>query len=189
MPMVRITAPATEPVTLAEAKMHCRVDGTDEDALISALIIMAREQAEFKTGRSLITQTWELVLDAFPSRFTLRNAPIQSITSVKYLDSTGVEQTLSSGDYLLDKDSEPGHVSLAYGKNWPVVYPVSNAVRVRFVAGYGNASNVPQSIKSWMLLTIGSLYAQRETIIPGTVANLPRTLWDGLLDPYRLLEA
>ena len=190
MALIRIAAPASEPLDIATAKLHCRVDGTDEDALITALIVAAREQAEHETGRALVTQTWELVHDAFPEAFALRKAPIQSVTSLKYLDSTtGAEQTLDPADYLLDKDSEPGYVVPAYGKAWPATWPVPNAVRCRYVCGYGNAAAVPQAIKQWMLLAIGTMYSQRETLIAGQAISLPDRFWSGLLDPYRLYEA
>lgn len=190
MALIRIAAPASEPLTLAEAKLHCRVDGTDEDALITALIVAAREQAEHETGRALITQTWELVLDAFPEAFVLRKSPVQSVTSLKYLDSaTGAEQTLDPADYLLDKDSEPGYVVPAYGKAWPYSREVPNAVRVRYVCGYGLAVAVPQAIKQWMLLAIGTMYENRATSGAGQVYNIPDRFWSGLLDPYRLYES
>lgn len=189
MALIRIAAPASEPLTLAEAKAHCRVDHSDDDALIAALIVAAREQAEHETGRALVTQTWELVHDAFPEAFVLRKAPVQSVTSVKYLDSTtGTEQTLNPADYLLDNASEPGYVVPGYGKAWPASYGVPNAVRCRYVCGYGLAAAVPQAIKQWMLLAIGTLYAQRETIVAGTVTALPDRFWASLLDPYRLYE-
>lgn len=190
MALIRITAPAVEPLTIAEAKLHCRVDGSDEDALITALIVAAREQAEHETGRALVTQTWELVHDEFPEAFVLRRAPIQSVTSIKYLDdATGAEQTLDPADYLLDKDSEPGYVVPAYGKAWPATWPVPNAVRVRYVCGYGLAAAVPVAIKQWMLLAIGTMYAQRETFVTGQIGSIPDRFWAGLLDPYRLYEA
>lgn len=189
MALIRIAAPASEPLALADAKAHCRVDHTDDDALITALIVAAREQAEHETGRALVTQTWELVHDAFPEAFVLRKPPVASVTSIKYLDSaTGVEQTLDPADYLLDNASEPGYVVPAYGKAWPDSYGVPNAVRCRYVCGYGNAAAVPQAIKQWMLLAIGTMYAQRETFATGTVANLPDRFWGSLLDPYRLFE-
>ena len=185
-----ITPPSVEPLTLTEAKDHCRVDGTDEDALIAALITAARESAEHETGRALCTQTRELVLDAFPEAFALRGAPVQSLVSVKYLDTAGVEQTLDPQDTLLDKDSEPGYLVPAYGKAWPATWPVPNAVRVQYTCGYGAAVNVPSALKSWMLLAIGTLYAQRETLIFGAItAYLPDRFWHRLLDPYRIYEA
>ena len=190
MALIRIAAPASEPLDLATAKLHCRVDGTDEDALITALIVAAREQAEHETGRALITQTWELVHDVFPEAFVLRKSPIQSVVSLKYLDSaTGAEQTLDPADYLLDKDNEPGYLVPAYGKAWPSSYGVPNAVRLRYVCGYANAAAVPQAIKQWMLLAIGTMYENRATGGAGQVYAIPDRFWSGLLDPYRLYEA
>ena len=189
MALIRIAAPASEPLALADAKAHCRVDHSDDDALITALIVAAREQAEHETGRALVTQTWELVHDTFPEAFVLRKAPIASVTSVKYIDpATGAEQTLDPADTLLDNASEPGYLVPAYGKAWPTARAVPNAVRCRYVCGYGNAAAVPQAIKQWMLLAIGTMYAQRETVVAGTVANLPDRFWASLLDPYRLYE-
>lgn len=190
MALIRIAAPASEPLDLATAKLHCRVDGNDDDALITALIVAAREQAEHETGRALVTQTWELVHDVFPSAFVLRKSPIQSVTSIKYLDITsGLEQTLDPADYLLDNASEPGYVVPGYGKAWPASFAVPNAVRCRYVCGYGAAAAVPQAIKQWMLLAVGTMYAQRETAIAGQIASIPDRFWSGLLDPYRLYEA
>ncbi len=189
MALIRIAAPASEPLDLATAKLHCRVDGSDDDTLITALIVAARERAEHETGRALVTQAWELVHDTFPEAFVLRKAPIQSVTSVKYLDSaTGVEQTLDPADWLLDKDSEPGYVVPGYGKAWPATWPVPNAVRCRYVCGYGNAAAVPQAIKQWLLLALGTMYAQRETAAAVQMNSLPDRFWAGLLDPYRLYE-
>lgn len=188
MALKLIIPPAEEPVTLAEAKAQCRVDGTDDDVFIGALIQSAREMAEHQTGRALVTQTWELVLDAFPAAFVLRRPPIIAVDSVKFLDADGVQQTLDPADTLLDKDNEPGYLVPAYGKTWPDSYPVPNAVRVRYTAGYGGAANVPESIKAWMKLMIGTAYANRETVLAGQISTLGRAYWDALLDPYRLYE-
>lgn len=190
MALKLITAPAAEPLSLAEAKLHLRVDHADEDTLITALIVAARGCAEHETGRALVTQTWELVLDAFPEAFVLRKPPIASVTSVKYIDpATGAEQTLDLADTLLDEISEPGYLVPAYGKAWPEARATANAVRVRYVCGYGNAAAVPAAIKQWMLLAIGTMYEQRGTAVAGTFAPLPDRFWGALLDPYRLYEA
>lgn len=182
-----ITAPTEEPVTLAEAKLQCRVDGTDEDALLTALIKAARELAENQTGRALCTQTWELALDAFPAaEIELPLPPVQSITSIKYLDASAVEQTLSADVYALDSYGSLRHWVLpAYGAAWPAALAAANAVKIRFVAGHGAAA-VPQGIKQWMLLQIGHWYAVRESVNVGSSVNeLPFV--GALLDPYRLL--
>lgn len=181
-----ITAPATEPIDLTTAKLHLRVDSSADDALITAMIIAARESAEKMIDRALITQTWEVVLDSFQDAFELRRSPIQSVTSVKYLDSANVEQTLDPADYIADLDSEPGYVVIGYGKAWPATFLVPNAVRCRYVAGYGNAAAVPQSIKAWMLLAIGTLYMQRETFVQSQATAIPNNFWSSLIDPYRM---
>lgn len=181
-----ITAPATEPVTLAEAKLHLRVDASDEDTLITSLISVARHECENRTGRALITQTWELTRDCFADEMELPQPPLQSVSSVKYFDTSEVEQTLASSVYRVDSYSQPGRVTLAYEETWPDIaleYP--NAVAIRYVAGYGAAaSSVPPPLKQWMLLHIGHWYANREAASKD-LRTLP--MLDGLLDPYRIV--
>lgn len=167
MPLTLITAPSVEPVTLAEAKLQCKVDAdlTADDALIDGLIAAVREQAEHEIGGALVTQTWERTLDAFPvagGAIELGMPPVQSITSVKYLDAAGAEQTLVNTAYTLDAVAAPGWVLPAAGTDWPATGDYANAVRVRFVAGYGAAAAVPAAVKAWMLLHIAEWYANRE---------------------------
>lgn len=188
MTLKLIAAPATEPVTLAEAKAHLRVDLSDDDDYITALIVAARWAAESATGRALMTQTWDLLLDAFPQKeILIGKLPIQSITHVKYYDGDGALQTMDSADYALDADALPGWLLPAYGESWPVTQDTANAVMVRFVAGYADSASVPQPIKHWILMYLGQLYQQREPVVAGaSVAALPRAFWDALLDPFIL---
>ena len=180
-----ITGPSTEPIALADAKAHLRVDGTDEDSYITSLIVAAREGAEHLTGRALMPQTLELALDEFCDIVKLPMPPLVSITSVKYLDEAGVLQTLAAEDYLLDDYSEPARIKPAYGTAWPVTRKQPNAVLIRYEAGYENASAVPQQIKNWMLIQIGTMYANRESVVTGvSVASVPEV--DRLLDKTRL---
>lgn len=167
MPLTLITAPSVEPVTLAEAKLQCRVDAdlTADDARIGVLISAVREQAEHEIGGALVTQTWERTLDAFPvsgGAIELGMPPVQSLVSVKYLDAAGTEQTLAPSAYTLDAVAAPGWVLPAAGTDWPAAGDYANAVRVRFVAGFGAASSVPAAVKAWMLLHIAEWYAQLE---------------------------
>lgn len=192
MALIVITPPATEPVSVAEAKASpsFRVAGTTDDADIAILIKAAREMAEAITRRALITQTLELVLDAFPSGgIELFCPPIASVTSIKYVDVDGVEQTLSASLYSLDSDTEPGMVAPAYGESWPETLDQINAVRVRYVAGYGGAESVPAAIRTWIKMRAGTLYDNPQGIVVGqTVANVPRDFLDGLLDPFRIFS-
>lgn len=182
-----ITAPATEPVTLAEAKLQCRIDDATDDALITSLITAAREQCEHILQRSLITQTWEKVLDAFPcdEDIELLNPSIIAITSIKYIDkTTALEVTLASNQYSLDKDSEPGWVMPATGITWPATLDIANAVRVRYTAGYGDATTVPAGIKNWILLAVKELYDGCST--GNDNKKLPNDFLSGMLDRYRI---
>ncbi|MFA6204486.1 MAG: head-tail connector protein [Gallionella sp.] len=176
MPLITITAPATEPVSLAEARLHLKVDSTDDDTLISALITAVREQAEHRTGRAFITQTLELVLDSFPAAFELPQPPALAITSVKYYDTNGALQTMAASLYSLDSDSAPARLVPAYGEVWPATYGIPNAVRVRYTAGYGAAgSDVPGAAKAWILCALTFMYDNRGM-------PLPRDFMSGTLD-------
>ena len=142
-PVISRSRPANlSTVTLAEAKAHCRVDHSDEDAWFGIAIAAATAKAEHELGRALITQTWEAVYDAFPAGgIELGRPTVQSIVSVKYLDGTGTEQTISSTGYVLDPDMLPGFVLPAAASAWPSAADAVNAVRVRFVQGWSSASN------------------------------------------------
>lgn len=188
MPVVRSGNPAAEPLTLAEAKAHCRVDGADEDAYITALISAARLLCEHLTGRTLIRQTWVLTLDAFPDAIALPNPRVEDITSVQYVDTAGATQSLALSGVQLDRASDYANWLVpAYGFSWPATREQPNAVVVTYRAGYGaTAADVPQLIKHWLLLTIGSMYAQREALTDKPTSKLGDRFYDGLLDPYRV---
>lgn len=189
-----ITPPAVEPVTLAEAKAHLRVDHTTDDAWIAALTSAARDDCERWTGRAFVTQTWELVIDEFPEEeIQIPLPPLQSVVSVKYDDGDGVEQTIASTEYVVDDVSEPGWVVPAIA-GWPSTFDGINAVRVQFVAGYAPgtdspvdlALNVPASIKASILLRLGQLYEHREDVVVGSTAiALPNGV-EYLLRMYRV---
>jgi len=174
MSLSLVTAPDVEPLTLDETKLHLRVDGDDEDTLITGLIQAARMQAETITSRAFITQTWDLFLDAFPCGsnevLEIPLGQLQSVEYVKYLDTLGVQQTWASGNYQVDNATEPARLLPVYGVYYPWTSPATlNAVNVRFTCGYGDADNdVPQPIRQAMLLMIGSWYENREStqVIP-----------------------
>ena len=192
MTLTLITAPATEPLTLSEAKAHCRVEHALDDTLITALITAARLAAEHELQRPLITQTWQAAYEAFPSEIWGINAialgkfrPI-AITSITYLDQDGVDAVLAPSAYVLDSATVPGWVHPAYNTSWPSAREFANSVRIRFTAGYGAAADVPQCIKQWMLLMIGSMYAFREATTDRAQARLPYI--NSLLDPERVYQ-
>lgn len=183
-----VTAPTTEPISLAEAGVHLRVDAEEESGAINLAIQRAREEAETRMARALITQTWRVTLDAFPANgeIELPMPPLQSVSSVQYVDENGTLQTLDSSNYTVDSSGEKGRLFLAYGKSWPSIRIEENAVRVEFVAGYGAASAVPAKFRAWMLMRIGDHYAHREGTVIGTIAS-PLDFVDGLIDAESVL--
>lgn len=187
MALRRTTDAATEPVTTAEAKAHLRVTTSTDDTLIDSLVKAARQMAENELGRALITQTWTRTLDEFPDAIRLYYPPIISVTSLKYYDTAGVQQTLDPSLYSVDLKSEPGYVVPAYNTCWPATLCTINAVECVYTAGYGAAAAVPQSIKNWMLLQVGHLYENREASMPG-ITITPMPFIGGLLDQYRVMS-
>lgn len=184
---LKLITPAAElAVSLADVKAHLRVDTTDEDTLITAYITAAAELAEQATGRALMPQTWELTLDAFPEAFEITRLPAASITSLKYWDVTGTQQTMGTGLYTLDStdDFGPAYVVPVYGGMWPVNRDQINAVALRYVAGYAAAANVPESIKAWIKLQVGAMYENREA--EGVVQTYALGFADRLLDRYKV---
>lgn len=187
MRLTLVTAPATEPITLAEAKLHLRVDGTAEDDAITLAISLARQEAENRLGRALITQTWRMYLDQFPpTMLEFPKPPLQSVSSVTYIDPDGAEQTVVASDYVVDVSGEKGRLYLDWDASWPSIRAEPNAVRVEFVAGYGAASAVPATFRAWMLMRIGDHYAHREGTITGTIATRLGFV-DSLLDSEAVL--
>ena len=175
------TPPASEPLTLTECKLHLRVDGTDEDTLITTYLQSAREQVELMTNRAMMPQTVKQYLDTFPTcTIDLRFAPIASVTSVKYYDSDNVEQTLVlDTDYQVDTVTEPARIVPLL--SWPVTKAKANAVTIEYVAGYADADTVPANIKAAILLLVGEMYEIRENY----VKRLP-TAVDYLLSPMKV---
>lgn len=185
-----ITGPAEEPVTVAEAKAHLRVDLPDDDALIEGLIIAARQWVEQYARRALVTQTWELRADGWPaSQFYLPWSPLAGVTSITGTDDDGNETVVSSGNYMVDTASEPGRVTLKSSVAWPGTTVRPAGFAVRYVAGYGGVGNVPRVFKQAILLITGHLYENREevTVSGMTAATLPMGV-KALLWPYRVMR-
>ena len=191
MNLTQITPPTTEPVSLQQAKDHLRLDHDSEDELVARLVSAARQLVESDTRRALVTQTWDYAVDYdWPSeddkrlgavnRIVLPKPPVQSVTSVKYIDTAGVEQTLASNQYLLRN----GVIEPAYGVTWPSVREQMAAVTVRYVCGYGAASAVPEQIKHAIRLLVGHWFSHREAVVSGTMNELPMAV-QSLTFPFR----
>lgn len=181
------TAPASEPLSLPEAKTHLRVDHSDEDSYINALILTARQEAERISWRQFINATYVLTLDRFPGGqqpIYVPRPPLSAVASILYDDENGTEQTLSGSNYRVDTASEPGRITPAFETVWPATRHQTGAVRVTYVAGFGSASsNVPSNAIHWIRLHVAHWYRNREAAVEGSMSVLPFT--EGLLDAVR----
>lgn len=195
MALSLVTAPAVPPITVADAKLQCRIPHDDEDALIVGLVEAARSRAEAVTGRQLIQATWDLKLDTFPCGYELRlpKAPLIAVTSFSYVDTNGVTQVWGTSNYQVDAPVGPtadrGRIQAAFGTSWPPVRTDTlNAIAIRFVAGYGaDANDVPAAIRQAMLLMITTWYELRDDL--ALVASAPAPLGAlALLTPYKLFD-
>lgn len=196
MSLSLVTAPAEEPISLQDATAHLRLEDDATDvALVNSLIKAARQEAENHTHRAFITQTWDLNFDTFPTVIKIPKSPLVSVTHVKFYDTAGAQQTLAASNYIVDAPAGPqcleGRITLSATGAWPAIQVRTNAISVRFVAGYGVAFAVPEPIKSAMKLIIGHLYENRENVViterGSIVQEMPQAAqW--LLGPYTIVS-
>lgn len=179
-----ITAPVAAPITTSEAKTHCRVEHSDEDAYISGLIDKAVEwvQDNIDGHRQLMAATYDLPLTGFwCGPLKLPRPPLLSVGSVKRYDEAGALQTLATSYYLVRTPwRQPGVIELAPDQDWPQVQASRDfPVVIRFTAGYASAGAVPAKLKQAILLLVGHWYRHRgDEVVPGTGREsvLPMTL-------------
>lgn len=181
MHLREIAPPAMEPVSLASAKAHCRVEHDEDDALLGRLIGAARGAAEDFLNRCLAMRTFELVLDDWPLvPFSLPMPPVVSVVEIGYTEQDGTTGIVLPGTYFIGVS---GRLALIDGASWPTACLLGvDGVRIRYVAGYVSTEDVPPQATQAILLTVGTWYEHREDIIAGTtVDELPmgarRLLW------------
>lgn len=176
--LVKYTEPAAYPVTLAEAKVQCRVDTSDDDTYITSLVAMATEYVENVLDISLISQTLEARYDCFPLwEIILPRPPMASGTvTVIYRDEAGADQTITSasGAFQADYRATPGRIYPVYEGVWPAVRGDENSVTVRWPAGYGaSGANCPSTTKGLILLLVAHWYEMRQPVVAGFSQVLP----------------
>lgn len=177
--LTRVTGPAVEPLTIAEAKLHLRVDISEDDAYIGTMITAAREWVESYLDRTLVATQWILRTAEFPAEeLELPRPPmISSGTAtaviVTYTLADASTATLSSAAYRVDRNSTPGNVSPVINGTWPSgAIDDDNAVSVTYWAGYGpTGADVPATIRHAMLMLIGHWYEQRSAVLTGTISK------------------
>lgn len=190
--LTQTVAPISEPISVADAKQHVRIDTSADDAYVAGLIAAARRLVERQQRRQLLTATWQLQQDHFPGygrmfgsnycvefpfdapyyhphfgnqrwpALELPIAPVQSV-SISYVDAGGVTQTLDPSKYTLETPTnQAGRIIPTYGNWWPATRWQPNAVTVTFVAGYGDADAVPETTRQAILLLVSHFYENRE---------------------------
>lgn len=199
MPTVVITPPDDPVVSLAEAKAHLRVDHADDDDYIEALVAVAGATIDGPDGwlgRCLVEQTLEWRGDEFGCDIQLPYPPIIDIVSVKYTDDAGVEQTVAPADYHLVGAPSMPRLALNYGSFWPTPRWQSEAVRIRYTAGWpvtiegaGDQAVTtwtgPAPIRHAILLMVSELYENREAASDSARVELPFAV-QALLSTYRV---
>lgn len=166
----RVAAPASEPLTIEQVKADRVVTHTEHDGLFTGYIQAAREMAESRTGRALITQEWRQTIPFNQlAEIPLIKWPVQELLSVSV---DGVDIDLATLEFL------PGDDAIVSGNQL-----LGGRVQVVYRAGYGSAGDVPAALKKWMLLQIGSMYETRESEVIGSVTSRVRYT-DGLLAPF-----
>ena len=170
MNLTRLLDAESETLSLTDVKDQLRITATDDDDALRMFIAGIRHRTEQFLCKTLVTSTWELKLDCFAPVIELPMYPIQSITSIAYVDTDGASQTLSSSLYQFDKG---GRLLPAYGQTWPSTRSQLDAVTVTYVAGKTHAGNVEPDIKLAMLLWIGACDLNRENIAFTQVSTIP----------------
>lgn len=185
------TPPAVEPVTLSEAKAHCRVDSSDDDAYIATLITAAREWVESYLDRALITQQLVMTLEELPEEIYLPRPPMATqgtatALSVTYTAPEGTTATLSSATYRVSRYETPGEITPIYGTTFPANLEDENAVTVTWWAGYGSSGTaVPAAIRHAILMLVGHWYEARSGVLMGTISKEVEFGVKSLLDSQR----
>jgi len=194
----RTTPPTLEPITVAEAMAHCRMDTNSEEAWMTSAIETARQWIEDRCNVTLLTTGWTLTLDDFPNRcgaasaldidrIILPRCPVQSVTAITYVDTDGTTQTIDSADYTLDAASDiDASVGPAFGETWPTVRDQRNAVVVTYVAGWTLPALVPQAFRHAMRLLVGHWNENREATLTGTISKEIEFAVEALVGPHSL---
>jgi uncharacterized phiE125 gp8 family phage protein len=191
MPLILTAGPSAEPVTLAEAKAHLRVDDAAEDALIASLIVTSRLHVEAAMALALMTQSWSWYLDAWPPgrALELPLRPVGGIAALRLYDDTGAAITLDPAGYLLDDARLHPRLVRLGAPVWPRPGRIANGIEIAFIAGFGAAAaDVPAPIRQAILLLVAHWYEHRAPVEEGAHAEPLPVMVSELLAPYRTLR-
>ena len=171
---VLVTAPTDLPVLLTDLAEHLRVVDAQEYPRLDRLLRLAVDEIQDRSGYQLCTATYDQTFDAFADPLRLDRPPLSSVTSVTYTDTGGNSQTLSTDVYEVVTDETPGAIRLKYGQSWPALYGHQDVVTVRFVCGWGGASDVPNNFRYAVQLYAEGLFDRRPDLLELALRLVPR---------------
>lgn len=175
-------SPTFEPLDPRETADHIRAgDDSAVVQLVADYLLVAREWVESEIHTSLSQRTITLYLDEFPTwEIEVRLPPLQSVSSIVYLDSGGTSTTLSSTLYRVDTTGFPGRITPAYAQIWPFTYPVTRAVTITATVGYTSADLVPNCAKQAMRILAKMMFDSGGILCEDGLTAVRR-----ILDPLR----
>lgn len=184
MTIIELAPPAVEPLTLVEIRAHLRLDTEEEDALLLALAIVAREHLEREAGLVLAVRDFRLCRDDWPEDgiVTIPRGPVRAISSVTVYDGDGEPQVVDLDGHLLDGQARPARLWL---RDVPEPGRAMNGIEVEFSAGFGESgADVPETLKRAMLLHVAAMYAARGVVAPDAQPALVPPGYDRLIAPF-----
>ena len=184
MTMFRTIPPEVLAVPLADAKVALRIedDVTDLDGQVTTWIKGVIAEAENKTGQCLMRQTWEVRLDAFPDCEMELPHPVLEITSVKYLDLSGIEQTLAPEAYRMKREAYRTSIRPIINTVWPDTLDESDAVVVTVECGYGDDPD--DAPEAFTLYILAKLVEQFDPAVRPDSGTVQSDFVERLLDGY-----
>ena len=172
----RVSAPAAEPITAAEAKAQMRVEHTDDDTLIDRLVDTAIDFVDVtgSLGKAMITQTWGEWFAPNPGSIVLSLGPVQSVSAIKYYDTDNALQTATLSNFHVLGTKDQTVLKPKSGYSWPTTFLRDDAIKIEYVVGYGDAaSDVPQTVRHALMMLVAHLYENRELSIERSMSQVP----------------
>jgi uncharacterized phiE125 gp8 family phage protein len=183
MSSILLISPSVEPLSLDEAKTFLRVEHSDDDQLIAALIIGARMHVEAQAQTALISQTWRMSFNCWPhhGRIVVRPGPLKALGAARIYDAHGQAQTVEPRAFVADLAAS----ALAF-LPWTMPLPgrIAAGIELDVVIGFGeDPADVPEPLRQAIRLLVAHWYENRglvngggqSTVLPSTVAALIST--------------
>jgi|SRR5947209_6333717 len=181
-----VNGPAVEPVALADMKQWLKLESSDDDDVVGALITAARLMMEAQTRRMLITQTWRLIYDCWPNGHVVKIplAPFQSAPAMRVYDANGAAQTVGTSLYYVD--AAPDAARIIFGAPPPTPGRAAAGIEIDVIVGYGAAAtSVPEPLRQAIRMLVTDWYESRGDAAPDDPANALPSPVRALVAPYQ----